>query len=74
LRPISLQLNLNWIHSNLNIGWNSLIFKFIKFQSNLRIPINSSCMQCHSIFSFEWNLISTKAIHFFNQLIVTNSV
>jgi len=26
------------------------------------------CMQCHLIFSFEWNLIFRKSIHFFHQL------
>jgi hypothetical protein len=25
-------------------------------------------MQCHSIFSFKWNLIFTKSIHFFHQI------
>jgi hypothetical protein len=30
-------------------------------------------MQCHSIFSFEWNLIFTKFILFFHQLIVISN-
>jgi hypothetical protein len=30
-------------------------------------------MQCHSKFSFEWNLIFTKLIHFFHQLITIGS-
>ncbi len=32
-----------------------------------------SCVQCHSIFSFKWNLISTKSIFFPDYLIVINS-
>jgi hypothetical protein len=44
------------------------------FNLNLGISIQfiSSCMQCYSIFSFEWNLIFTKSIHIFHQLIVTS--
>jgi len=45
------------------------------FNLNLGISIQfiSSCMQCYSIFSFEWNLIFTKSIHIFHQLIVTST-
>jgi hypothetical protein len=38
------------------------------------IQFNSSCMQSHLIFSFEWNWISTKSILFFYQLIITSGV
>jgi hypothetical protein len=81
LHPISLWLNLNSIQLNLNpfieltlIEWeiNSNKFKSnqikstsIKFKSFNLIQFNSNCMQCHSIFSFKWNLIFTKSIHFF---------
>ncbi len=33
------------------------------------IVLNSRCMHCHSIFPFDWNLIFTKSIQFFHQLI-----
>jgi len=46
---------------NLNGNWNSIQCIWIKLRN-----LNSSCacMQCHSIFSSKWNLISTKSIHF----------
>jgi hypothetical protein len=31
-------------------------------------------MQCQSIFSCEYNLISTQSIHFFNQSIVPSNI
>jgi hypothetical protein len=43
----SIEFDLNWI-------W-IVIIQF-KFNS---IPFNSNCTQCHSIFLFEWKLIST---------------
>jgi len=51
LHPISWQLH-----------WNSIQFKFQSMYLNL---LNSKCMQCHSIVSFEWNLIFTKSIQLF---------
>jgi hypothetical protein len=37
------------------------------------MQFDSNCMQCHSTFSFNWNLIYTKSDHFFNQLMVVHS-
>jgi hypothetical protein len=46
-------------------------FSSIEFEF-YSMHLNSSCMQCHSIFSFKWDLVSTESIHFFNQLITTS--
>jgi len=50
-------------------------FYSMKFEFNSnQIQLNLSCMQFHSIFSLEWNLILTKSIHIFHQLIIIGSV
>ncbi len=45
---------------------NSILILINIFESNsISLKFNSRCMQCHSIFSFKWNLILTKSIHVF---------
>jgi hypothetical protein len=84
----SIQFNLNPFIGLTLVEWelNSNKFKSnqINFHLNSRISIqsnpiqfNSNCMKCHSIFSFKWNLIFTKSIHFFikwSTLIVHGSM
>jgi hypothetical protein len=50
---------------------------WIRFDSNwieLNLYSIQGCMQCHSIFPFKWNLILTKSIQFFHQLISWSSL
>jgi hypothetical protein len=58
---------LKWIASKLNKILDSIPCTWIEFQ------FNSSCMQCHLIFSFKWDLIFTKSISFSHHLIVTSN-
>jgi hypothetical protein len=64
--------------SKFSIPYAPIYIQFI-FNKNLIelngiwILSNSTCMQCYSIFSFEWNLVSTKSIHVFQGMIVINS-
>ncbi len=52
-------------HSILSLGWISKL---------VWIQFNSSFMQCHLMFSFKWNLIFIKSIHFFDYLISWSSL
>ncbi len=51
-------------HSQAN--FQNIMHKSAIHFSSMEFEFNSSCMQCHSIFSFQWNLIFTKSIHFFH--------
>jgi hypothetical protein len=66
--------NKNKIQSNLTsivelnlveIQFNSTNLDSIQFEI---YQFNSNCMWCHSIFSFEWNLVFTKSTHFFQSI------
>jgi len=67
--------------SNLKNRWKfkgrTIVFNYKKsqvHQDHKVIWFNSNCRQCHSIFSFEWNLIFTKSNHFFiSSLVVWNN-
>jgi hypothetical protein len=70
---ISFLLNLNLIKLNLNlIQWNMY---FIQCMNSIYgFEFNLSCMQCHSISSFKWNLIFTKSTHCFHYFTMSGSV
>jgi len=60
-----------WIFNTFSIN---LHLVSLQLNFNLVVEFNSSCNQCNSIFSFEWNSIFMKLIHFFHQLIVISSL
>jgi hypothetical protein len=67
----TLCINLHEISFQLN--WNKFEFDSMEFEWNWNsFQLSSSCTQCHSIFSFKWNLFFTKSIHFFHHFIVTS--
>jgi hypothetical protein len=68
---------LNWIELNwielLNLNSNS-VRRELNWIEWISIQVKSKCMQCHSIFSFKWNLIFTKSICYFHQLIKSSLI
>jgi hypothetical protein len=70
------QFNFNPFVELTLVEWkfNSNKFKSNQIPLNSRISIqfNSNCTQCHSIFSFKWNLIFTNN-SLFHQIIIINN-
>ncbi len=54
--------------------WIELNQMQIELYFQIYIELNWNCMQCHSIISFERNLVFTKSNHFFHHFIVASSV
>ncbi len=64
----------NMIYTNLyhiSLQQNLSSTQFTNLNS-IELHLNSSCVQHHSIFSFNWNLIFTKSTHFPHQLIIAS--
>ncbi len=72
--PICIAFVFNWIWNQ--IPFNVFELNSMQFESNsmtLGLNFNSIEKKCHSLFSFKWNLIFTKSILVFHQLIVIGS-
>ncbi len=52
--------------SHCQANFENIMHQFAIHFSSMEFEFNSSCMQSHSIFSFKWNLIFTKSIHYFH--------
>jgi hypothetical protein len=65
------QANFQYFLDQFASHFSSIRFKlnYIEYESNV-FQFNSSCMQCHSIFSFKWNLMSN---FFFSSSLVVHS-